>query len=323
MPRIIAACIGIFGLANAIAGCFRAELDANSWWIDFRGMPDGAARALIAVACCVLLAYALFPEMSAVRKALSLAILSVLLIASIANCVTYFALLFRGWIRTTMPIPLSAFVAAVFAWIAFEIYSERVAAREMKWHTIIPTLILCGVGFPLSQIFLFGKTDYSRPAEAAIVFGARVYSDGSASTALADRVRTACELYRRGLAKTLIFSGGPGDGSFHETDVMRALAIQWGVSDNDIVLDRDGLNTRATIENTRVHFSEARGTRPRLLAVSHFYHLPRIKLESQRLGLDIVTVPARESYTLTKMPFLIGREVAALWTYYLQPPARM
>lgn len=146
MPRIIAACIGIFGLANAIAGCFRAELDANSWWIDFRGMPDGAARALIAVACCVLLAYALFPEMSAVRKALSLAILSVLLIASIANCVTYFALLFRGWIRTTMPIPLSAFVAAVFAWIAFEIYSERVAAREMKWHTIIPTLILCGVG---------------------------------------------------------------------------------------------------------------------------------------------------------------------------------
>ena len=48
---------------------------------------------------------------------------------------------------------------------------------------------------------------------------------------------------------------------------------------------------------------------------------PRIKMESQRIGLELRTVPAKESYTLTKMPLLLGREVAALWMYYLRPPA--
>ena len=55
----------------------------------------------------------------------------------------------------------------------------------------------------------------------------------------------------------------------------------------------------------------------RVLAVSHFYHLPRVKLESQRLGMEVLTVPAKESYTISKMPVLVAREVAALWKYYL------
>ena len=39
----------------------------------------------------------------------------------------------------------------------------------------------------------------------------------------------------------------------------------------------------------------------------------------QRFGLIVYTVPADEAYTLTKMPFLVAREVIALWSYYLRP----
>ena len=319
MSRIAAACIAIFGLANAIAGFVRPELDANSWWIDLRWLPDGVARACVACACGQLLAYALFPEMTAARKGASLGAAIALLAVCVLNCATYYSLVYRGAIQTAWPIPLSALSAAAFAWIAFDIHFGRFPAPEINWRIALPALCLCLIGFPLAQIFFFGKTDYSRPADAAIVFGARAYADGSASTALADRVRTACELHRRGLVKTLIFSGGPGDGLAHETDVMRTLALQWDVPEIDIVLDRQGLNTRATLENARAIF--AKSGAKRVLAVSHFYHLPRIKLESQRLGMEIRTVPARESYTLTKMPLLIGREVAALWMYYLRPPA--
>ena len=65
----------------------------------------------------------------------------------------------------------------------------------------------CLAIFPLAQMFFFGKTDYRRPADAAVVLGARVYADGRLSDALADRVRTACQLYR--------------DGSGPEADLLR------------------------------------------------------------------------------------------------------
>ena len=96
MSRIAAACIAIFGLANAIAGFVRPELDANSWWIDLRGLPDGVARACVACACGLLLAYALFPEMTAARKGASLGAAAALFAICLLNCATYYALVYRG-----------------------------------------------------------------------------------------------------------------------------------------------------------------------------------------------------------------------------------
>jgi uncharacterized SAM-binding protein YcdF (DUF218 family) len=59
----------------------------------------------------------------------------------------------------------------------------------------------------------------------------------------------------------------------------------------------------------------------RVLVVSHFYHLPRLKLAYQRAGIEVYTVPARESYLLRQMPYNMAREVAALWVYYARPLA--
>ena len=36
-------------------------------------------------------------------------------------------------------------------------------------------------------------------------------------------------------------------------------------------------------------------------------------------GIDVRTVPAEQPYTLTRTPYFMFREVAALWWYYLQP----
>ncbi len=318
MPRILALCLGLFGLVNALAGFIRPELDANIWWIDPCGIPATPARILLALICATLIAYALAPEMQPWRRSASLASVGTLLFVCLLNCAIYFVLFYKGTIHSTLPVPLSAFIAAALVLVVRDLIQAQPLTQNPNWVPVLAALVLCLIGFPLAQIFLFGKTNYARPADAAIVFGARAYADGTASTALADRVRTACTLHRNGMVKKLIFSGGPGDGTFHETDVMRSLALQWGVPDTDIILDREGLNTRATLLNSKSILAEFNA--PRILAISHFYHLPRIKLESQRLGLDLRTVPAHESYTLTKMPLLIGREVAALWFYYLNPP---
>lgn len=49
--------------------------------------------------------------------------------------------------------------------------------------------------------------------------------------------------------------------------------------------------------------------------------MPRIKLAYQRAGLEVYTVPAKESYLLRQTPYNMAREVAALWVYYLRPLA--
>ncbi|MBI3919782.1 MAG: YdcF family protein [Armatimonadetes bacterium] len=176
---------------------------------------------------------------------------------------------------------------------------------------------LCMVGFPLAQIYCFGKTDYRRPADAVVVFGARAFKNGHCSRALRDRVRTGCQLYLDGLAHTLIFSGGPGDGAITEPEAMRRYALRLGVPDKDILLDPEGLDTEATAKNTCLLFTEH--NLRRVMAVSHFYHLPRIKMTYRRHGWDVYTVPAQESRVLVRMPYYMMREVAALWVYYLRP----
>jgi uncharacterized SAM-binding protein YcdF (DUF218 family) len=59
----------------------------------------------------------------------------------------------------------------------------------------------------------------------------------------------------------------------------------------------------------------------RILAVSHFYHLPRVKLTYQRYGREVCTVPAQETYRLTALPVYMVREIVALWVYYVRPLA--
>jgi len=174
------------------------------------------------------------------------------------------------------------------------------------------TCAACAVAFPLMQVLGFGKTDYRRHADVAVVFGARAYADGRPSDALADRVRTACELYQQGLVRQLVFSGGPGDGAVHETESMRRMAVSLGVPDSAIVRDEAGLNTSATLRNTRPLLA----AKP-VIAVSEFYHLPRIKLAAASAGIDLITVPARPAHWSRQLPLSnMLREIPAFWLYY-------
>jgi vancomycin permeability regulator SanA len=160
----------------------------------------------------------------------------------------------------------------------------------------------------------FGLTDYRRPADAALILGARTYADGTISDALSDRVREACKLYHEGLVSHLILSGGPGDGAIDEPQAMATLAESLSVPRHALILDHQGLNTRASITNTAAICRDHSFSR--VLAVSHFYHLPRIKLEACRAGLDLCTVPAPQGQPLRALPWFMARETAAWWLYW-------
>jgi vancomycin permeability regulator SanA len=321
VARALALFGGAFSLLNVLGQLRYPGFDANYWWINLRPIEISVARPLLAIAAVLLVAYALRPRMSKLRQIYTLVLAALLLLSGAHNMVTFYTLLAYGKIHAAFPVAFSLFVVTGLIIIQAAVLQSRpnhLATNHLRLRIIlVVTVMVCLVGFPLAQIFCFGKTDYRRQADAIVVFGARVYADGRLSDALADRVRTGCKLYLDGLADQMIFSGGPGDGHIHETEAMRKMAVGLGVPYHAIVLDRNGLNTQATVNNTSKIFE--RLAAERVLAVSHFYHLPRIKMSYQRRRWQVYTVPAKETYLLTEMPKYILREVAALWVYYLRP----
>jgi len=319
VPQVLAACLGLFALLSLVRAASGAGVDANLWWIDLRALPPMAGRAVLAWSAIVLIAFAIAPSSGPLRRRASLITLIGLFGFACWNTVTYWELLQDGAVLSSFPLPFSVVVAAALLAIAYGVRGHKPRTPSLARGALaIATVLAFVVGFPLGQMYAFGRTDYRRPADAIVVLGARVYADGTVSDALSDRVRTACLLHTSGLAKKLILSGGPGDGDIHETEGMRRLAIELGVPAEDILLDPGGLNTAATVENTTQMFASL--GLEEILVVSHFYHLPRIKLAYRRLGREVFTVPAEESYTLSAMPYYLAREVAAFWVYWLRPP---
>jgi vancomycin permeability regulator SanA len=318
--RALALSFGCFSLINLFGNVRSPGFDASLWWIDLRVFPEIAGKVFLLAASVCFIAFALRPASSPWRRFLTGGTAGALAMVSVWNILEFYSLLWQGRVRTPLPLPFSLLVLAALALIFFVNLrrpSSIIPARLSRG--VVAAFVVCAIAFPIAQMFCFGKTDYRRAADVAVVFGARTYKDGRPSDALADRVKTACGLYRDGLVKKLIFSGGPGDGSVPETETMRRLAIGLGVKPGDILTDPAGLNTEATVENTRAMFAKL-GAR-QILVVSHFYHLPRIKLAYQRAGWDVCTVPAKENRFIWKTPYFIAREVAADWSYYFRPLA--
>ncbi|MHC4974887.1 MAG: YdcF family protein [Planctomycetota bacterium] len=282
--RAIALCLGTYTLLS-LPG------HENLWWIDVRPLPQWLL-AIPGAVFCIHGALGRWP------RAFTLAA-ATLMVVAIVNVLHFYALRLDAGV----PVPFSA---VVFALLILTLAAPP--TRRPRLAAAV-TVVALGLGLPLMQVFFFGRTSYARRADVIAVFGARCYADGRPSQSLVDRVRTGCRLYHEGLAPRLFLSGGPGDGTFHETDAMRDLALAEGVPAAAITLDRDGLSTWATVDHTGPG---------RVLAVSHFYHLPRIKLAYRRSGRTAYTVPADETYTVRQTPRLVMREVAAFWWYYLR-----
>jgi uncharacterized SAM-binding protein YcdF (DUF218 family) len=159
-----------------------------------------------------------------------------------------------------------------------------------------------------------------RPAEAIVVLGAQLSSDGSPTASLTRRVALGVELYFAGAAPLLLVSGG-GERRRPEADAMAEAALAAGVPAAALLVERHSANT---IENA--FFSrrmlQARGLEAVLL-VSDGYHLPRARWLFGRAGLVVVGVAAPPGWPGAWRMWL--REGAALprswWRLRRGPPS--
>lgn len=320
VARGLALLLGTFALLNVLGGIRNPGFDANLWWIDLRSASQAINKLVMVIAGLGLVTFAVRPSFAPLRGWGLTALLVGLIGVAAMNCWTFHRLVTQHAVQSRSILPLSALVVAVLGFIlaAMPLRRRVTAPKWLDRVTMASTIIVGALLFPLAQMFCFGWTDYRRPADVIVVFGCRVLRNGNPSMALADRVRTGVELYHAGFADRLVFSGGPGEGGTHETEAMRNLAMELGVPESAMELDRDGLSTQETVHNL-VERYRAENRQPRVLAVSNFYHLPRIKLCFRRSGWDVWTVPAKDSNRMYNQEWSMLREIAALWWYYLNP----
>jgi SanA protein len=123
---------------------------------------------------------------------------------------------------------------------------------------------------------------------AALVFGARIYRNGRPSAMLADRVAAAADLYHRGKVEFLLMTGdGRAPSEYDEPDSMRRFALELGVPDTAILLDKAGNRTYDSCYRAKTLYGVADA-----VVVTQNFHLDRTLMTCRALGIDAVGVAA-------------------------------
>lgn len=175
----------------------------------------------------------------------------------------------------------------------------------MKYLKYIATLLLLAlVGIVLLNFNILKSTRssiYSSIEEVptrqvALVLGARVYINGQMSSILADRVKTALELYQAGKVEKFLLSGDHGRVDYDEVNAMKDYLLENQVSSADIFLDHAGFDTYDSLYRAQKIFEVNN-----LVIVTQEFHLPRAIYLARELGLDVVGLKAdRQQYLYMK-----------------------
>ncbi len=159
------------------------------------------------------------------------------------------------------------------------------------------------------------------PAQrVAIVFGAGLRRNGTATTVLRDRVTVAARLYFAGKVEKLLLSGDNRFLDYNEPGAMREVAISLGVPEDAVVLDYAGRRTYDTCYRAHAIFGVSQA-----ILVTQSFHLPRAIYECNHLGVAAVGVASDLSRTrgLTLL-FWNARELvatsAAMWDIHVGHP---
>ena len=129
----------------------------------------------------------------------------------------------------------------------------------------------------------------------AIVFGAGLLPDGSAGPVLSDRMQTAVNLYQAGKVEKILASGDNRFVEYNEPEAMRQYALEYGVPDEDIVLDYAGRRTYDTCYRAKYIFGVDEA-----ILVTQDFHMPRALTLCNWFGVDSVGVEADNRYFLKR-----------------------
>lgn len=169
---------------------------------------------------------------------------------------------------------------------------------------ILPNIVVCAS----SAKYIYNRSEISELADdfdCILVLGAGVYSDGTPTPMLNDRLAVACEAYEAGRSDRLIMSGDHLNADYNEPGTMKKFAIEQGIDSKVIFLDHAGISTYDSVYRAIKLYGA-----DKILIVTQKYHLYRAIYLARALGAEACGVSANlRSYM--KQPLYTTREWAA------------
>jgi len=118
--------------------------------------------------------------------------------------------------------------------------------------------------------------------QAALVLGARVYSDRRLSGIFQDRIDTAIYLYNNKKVDKIIISGDHGQDNYDEVNVAKDYLLSKNIKNEDIFLDHAGFDTYDSIYRAKEIFQAQS-----LVVVTQNFHLKRALYIANNLDMDV------------------------------------
>ena len=167
----------------------------------------------------------------------------------------------------------------------------------------------------IAIIFLVtdGHLDNYTKSDIGVVLGNKVNSDGTLSPRLKGRLTKAYELFKNQVTERIIVSGGIGIEGIDEAITMKKYLIKWGVPENRIIADSNGINTYHTAKNVKNYMNTQNWKS--VVIITQYHHISRTKLAFRRFGIKNITCAHADYYEFRDI-YSIFRELAAC-CYYL------
>lgn len=184
--------------------------------------------------------------------------------------------------------------------------------RKLFWGGTIISLLCPPIAWGYiqrnAQSLIYSAPQDLPSQRVAIVFGASVWSDGTPSPMLADRLDGAIDLYHAGQVSKILMTGDNGSAEYNEVVTMQGYAMKHGVPEADITLDYAGFSTYESCYRAKAIF----GVKAAILVTQNF-HIARAVYTCQHLGLQAIGLgtPDWARYSGATMRPAVFREMLA------------
>lgn len=189
------------------------------------------------------------------------------------------------------------------------IYSLR---RIVYFMLVLAGIFLFWFAVHTAYVVYVGTRTPQHHADVAVIFGTAVMPNGKMTNGLKLRVDAGLEIFEQGLVDKIVVTGGKSWSGHDEGSVMRDYLVSQGVPKDKIIVDNEGDDSWKSAVNLK-RLQQEHGFQS-VIAVSHYYHLARIKITLKRTGFTDVQTYSPAVY-LDKKSLL--REFVAFYAYLL------
>ncbi|OQB24783.1 MAG: vancomycin high temperature exclusion protein [Firmicutes bacterium ADurb.Bin182] len=169
--------------------------------------------------------------------------------------------------------------------------------KKVRMRTVIALVLLLLIvlaPFVINGLMIVSAKPYIlSPSEAEglgadciLVLGARVWSSGTLSAMLEDRVLQGIRLYEAGVSERLLMSGDHGRKNYDEVNHMKQYAVDKGVKPEHVFMDHAGFSTYESMYRARDIFKAEK-----IVIVTQEFHIYRAVYVARALGIDAYGVP--------------------------------